>query len=98
MKKIIEINGVNFEYEGTTSRNVVKQRSLYEVYSSPSAIKRQIWYEWIRFFDELKCWEYGISSYNCNFFTIEAIVYDVDGKNYILNITKCHNRCYEIVD
>lgn len=99
--KTINIKGINFELCGTTTRNVVKQRSLYDVYANPSETKRNIWYGWVRWFDqpELHCWEYGVSSYNCNFFTINAIIRpdDMDGKEYMLVITASHNRAYEIV-
>ena len=101
MKKTINIKGINFELCGTTTRHVVKQRSLYDVYANPSETKRGIWYNWVRWFDqpELHCWEYGVSSYNCNFFTINAIIRpdNMDDKEYLLVITACHNRAYEII-
>ena len=42
--KTINIKGINFELCGTTTRNVVKQRSLYDCYANPSETKRAIWY------------------------------------------------------
>ena len=96
--KTIEINGKIFELCGTTHRCVVKQRALYDVYANPSETKRQIWYEWSTWFLHTGIFEYGVSSYNCNFFTINAIYYDKETKKeYMLVITAMHNRAYEIV-
>lgn len=95
--KTMEINGVTFEVCGTTTRQCVKERSLYDVYARPSDTKRDIWAWWVSWFNEVRCWEYGVSSYNSNFFTINAILRMDNAKNYMLVITASHNRLYEIV-
>lgn len=97
MKKQINLHGIEFELLGTTHRNVVKQRSLYDVYANPSNTKRVIWYNWSRWFRDNGIWEYGVSSYSCYFFSINAIEQNYFGKSYMLVITPNHNKAYEIV-
>ena len=94
--KTITINGKNFELFGTTTRDVVKQRSLFDCYTRPSETKCCIWQNWVRWFMEAKIWEYGVSSYNSNFFSINAIARNENGKDYMLVITRAHDRAYEI--
>ena len=95
--KAMEINGVTFEVCGTTARNYVKDKDLYDCYGRPSDTKRSIWEDWCIWFNETKIFEYGVSSYNCNFFSINAILRDYNGKDYMMVITRLHNRIYEIV-
>ena len=98
MKKTITISNQIFELCGTTTRCTVKQRHLYDCYANPSEAKRQIWYEWSTWALEAGIFEMGVSSYNSNFFSINAIYYDKETKKeYMLVITKAHNRAYEIV-
>lgn len=93
--KITLIGGIHFEYCGETTQKAVRVRSLYDCYEKPSETKRQIWYEWISWFQKMKCFEYGVSSYNCRFFSIEAIVYE-NGNEYLLVITRAHKKAYKI--
>ena len=91
------ICGVDFEYCGTTRVHTVKQRTLWDCYANPSHTKQQIYCYWRDFFhDEVGTRDFGVSSYNCNFFTIEAI-FEIDEIKYLAVITARHNRLYEIV-
>ena len=97
-KTILTLGDIEFEYEGTTTRQCVKQRDIRDCYSRPSSTKLAIWSEWVSWFMRMNIWEYGVSSYNCNFFSINAIYHDTDSnKNFMLVITAAHNRIYEIV-
>lgn len=96
--KTITINGKDFELCGTTNRCTVKQRDIRDCYANPSATKMQIWFNWVTWFLEAGIFEYGVSSYNCNFFSINAIYYDKETKKeYMLVITAKHDKAYEIV-
>ena len=95
--KTIVINGKTFELSGETSRNYVKDRDLFDCYARPSVYKIRIWDDWMVWFNEAHISDYGVSSYNSSFFSINAIARDVDGKDYMLVITHAHDRAYEIV-
>ena len=96
--KTMEINGRTFELCGTTNRCTVKQRDIRDCYARPSETKMSIWFDWVTWFMKTGIFEYGVSSYNSNFFTINAVYYDKETKTeYILVITAMHNRAYKIV-
>ena len=95
--KTIEINGKTFELCGETSRNYVKNRDLFDCCGRPSVYKIRIWYDWVAWFEEAHISEYGVSSFNSSFFSINAIARDVNGKDYMLVITHAHDKVYEII-
>ena len=75
----------------------VKETTLYDCYGRYSERKREIWEWWKRNI-------YGIdpsamvwvSSHNCNFFTIQAII-QVTDKLYFLEITSTRNDIHAIL-
>lgn len=98
MKKTITINNQIFELCGTTNRCTAKQRDIRDCYARPSETKLRIWRSWETWFLETGIDEYGVSSYNRDFFSIEAVYYDKETKEtYFLVITKAHNRAWKFV-
>ena len=70
---------------------------LYHYYSNPSETKRSIyrsWKEWER--NTVGVNTFGVSSANCNFFTIMATYHSGDVMG-ICYITHAHNRFYPVV-
>lgn len=75
----------------------ISDRDVSDCYTRPSMCKLSIFNEWSNWFinNEGYC---GVSSYNCNFFTINGIVTDKETKKrYYCYITYAHNRAYEII-
>lgn len=94
----MELNGERFLLD--TSRKIcfpnVSQKSIEDVYNRPSLTKLHIFNSWSNWFvnNDGHC---GVSSYNCNFFSIEGIVKDkATNKCYYCWITRTYNRCIEI--
>lgn len=73
--------------------------NLYECYGRPSDAKTRIYNYWKDFTSSFY-WVHreGISGYNCNMFSFNAIVEDEDHQRYYLYITKTRNEIYKIED
>lgn len=96
----ITLNGRNFTLDHKmaipypTDFNV---KSVDDVYGRCSDVKRSIWREWSDWFynNNGMC---TVTGHNCNFFTIEGKVDDMEtGKKYWCYITYANNYCYELV-
>lgn len=98
MSKIIEIGGKNFEYMGTVcAEPIYGHLGIYDCYNNPSETKIAIWEAWKHFFHEVVgTYDYTISGYNCDFFTI-SVKFNWEGKRYYARITHKHNYLYELV-
>lgn len=99
----ITINGVDFtlDTKETIDNPIIFYKSVYDVYSRCSRTKEDIWEHWARWFNECNSHMYGVTSHNCNFFTICGCVTWIDeetGKptEYFLKITKDHNRAWRV--
>ena len=94
----IEINGVDFELDTKEVINnpVVFYKSVYDVYGRCSDVKKSIWEDWANWFNSCNSFMYGVTSHNCNFFTISGCVNAEDGNEYFLVITASHNRAYKV--
>ena len=94
----ITLNGVRFtlDTKDVTSETSISRRDVSDCYGRPSLTKLAIFNEWSNWFlnNDGYC---GVSSYNCNFFTIHGYVTDKEtGKRYYCYITKAHNTCIEV--
>lgn len=96
-KQYIDIYGKEFLLSGTIDHvPSVIQRTIFECYDKPSSTKQSIYNNWEKWFIYNGILNFGVESYNCNFFTLGSVcVYD--GKRYYLYITRSYNRCYEII-
>ena len=94
----IEINNKSFKLDTLITREEPAHwtlRTINDVYARPSQTKVHIWENWWRWFMDNGgyCW---VSSFNCNFFTIEGIVQDELGYPYYCRITPSYNYCWKI--
>ena len=104
MKKwtTLNINGVTFEYntKDTVNNPVIFYKSVYDVYGRCSDTKKRIWEDWASYFNNLNCHMYGVTSHNCNFFSIAARFTWIDENNqpveYYAEITASHNRLWRV--
>ena len=99
----ITINGVDFELDTkeTEKNPIVMYKSVYDVYKTCSHTKGEIWDSWARWFNECNSHMYGVTSHNCNFFTISGCVTWIDEETkepteYFLVITAGHNRAWKV--
>ncbi len=99
----ININGENFELDTkeTVKNPIVFYKSVYDVYGRCSSAKQSIWESWSRWFNECNSHMYGVTSHNCNFFTISGCVTWIDEETkepaeYYLVITASHNRAWRV--
>lgn len=93
----ITIGTVTFELQKRPVENVhrISNRTLYDCYGKPSDKKEAIWNDWHNYFTEtLHTYDFGIASYSCNFFTIEAMFVH-EGVRYYARITPSHNYLYK---
>ena len=99
-KQTININGREFDLKGVTTNEAIKDLkfdSLENCYNRPSQAKISIYYSWFNIISNASdILDFGVGSYNCNIFTINAIV-NIDNKKYYLHITPTKNECYEII-
>lgn len=96
-KQYINIYGKDFLLCGTIDHTPnINQRSVTECYDRSSSTKQAIYNNWEKWFIANNILNYGVESYNCNFFTLGSIC-EYNGKKYYLYITRCYNRCYEII-
>lgn len=93
----IEINGKTFELDTkeTEQDPIVFYKSVYDVYGRCSDTKKAIWEKWSRWFNECNSHMYGVTSHNCNFFTISGVVTWGEDE-YFLVITASHNRAWKV--
>ena len=98
--KNILLNGIPFELDlkyPSHNKKVGYHGDIEEAYERPSSRKIAIYNEWWHWFKQHNgaC---GVSSKNCNFFTISGYVEDENGKLYHCYITPAHNYCDEIIE
>lgn len=98
MSKTMEIAGMTFEIgKDIDYIPSIPNREVFDVYDRPSEAKRHIWSAWRNWFwNQLNCFEVGVESYNCHFFTIGAVA-TYEGENYYFHITSAHNTIHKIV-
>ena len=100
--KTMNIDGVDFEVQKDSNAYMSPWRGfllIHDAYSRPSAIKEAIYDEWWDFFycsSTMKIVDFGVISYNCNFFTLGACV-EIDGQDYNITITRAHKRISKVV-
>lgn len=104
MKKSKELNGVVFEVvKSKHTQDMIdfhreyERKDLCQCYANPSEAKREIYTEWVNWafgmFPDV--WNFGITSYNQQTFTLGGILYSEDDEIIgYLKITKAHNRLY----
>ena len=74
----------------------LNMRDIYDVYARPSSAKVSIWKDWENWFRENDGW-CTVRSFNCNFFSIEGYVRDVETrKMYFCVITHTNHWCIEV--
>lgn len=100
-KQFKEINGIEFTVKKPLHYiPLIKDfnRDLMVCYERPSSVKKAIWKSWLKWAAELpgNC-QLGVSSYNCNFFTIGGLWYTEDGKEYVMYITKTRREIREVL-
>lgn len=96
VKKTIIINEKTFELKtGCGVRNYYRylypNRSLWECYNRPSRTKEEIYEEWAKWAMDTGIDDFGVSSYNSQFFTLTGLYYADDGNTYFIRITPAHN-------
>ena len=105
MKKVktnssILMGDCNFNIKGIIDMRDVKGWKfdrLESCYARPSQAKTNIYYNWFNTISNASdILKFGVGSYNCNIFTINAII-DINDKRYYLHITPTKNECYEVV-
>ena len=70
---------------------------LDSCYARPSQAKISIYNTWYNTIaNDSNILDFGVGSYNCNIFTINAII-KLHNKKYYLHITPTRNECYEVV-
>lgn len=108
--KSVNINGVQFEiinkhftHDDIAQYMYNKCMTISDCYKSCSKTKRNIYSVWNDFFNHLKhsC-HFTIEGYNCNFFTLSALLYDISDCNngmydYMFKITSTKNIMYRII-
>lgn len=97
--KTININGVTFDLQ---NREIVlpiveyhPHRTIWDCYSRPSERKKAIYGRWLNYANEVNAQGFTVSSYNCNFFSLE-FQFKYDGIVYHAHITYAHNYLYKI--
>lgn len=95
--KTITINGREFELyvpiKHIPNKDDLERyagRSIRDCYDRPSDTKSKIYYNWLQWAIDSNVELFGVSSFNVFGFTLQGYI-EMDGKKYILSITKCHN-------
>lgn len=95
-RQTITLNNIDFELAGQIARpRNISTLNIDDCYNRPSLTKEAIWSDWRHWFIQNGNYDFGVCSYNCNFFSIEGIVSTEDGDYYVY-ITYAHNRAYKI--
>ena len=82
-----------FKHNGTFYANC--GRAIFACYERPSKIKVGIYEYWADWANENNVFDFGISSYNTNMFTLSGKII-IDGGLYALYITKTRQEIYKI--
>lgn len=100
MKKI-NINGIDFEVvNGAAGRDFIQStvnrsslKKITDIYNRPSKEKINIFYNWIKWFDQINKLEgqIGVTGGNCHTYSIGGWYTTNAGRVY-LYITKSHNK------
>lgn len=93
----IEIYGKVFELSNKPVENIhlISNKSLYDCYITPSKAKVSIFTEWCEYFVfKLHTYDFGVLSYNLQFFTLECM-FTYMGTRYYAKITPSHNYLYK---
>lgn len=95
-KKTLKVGKLTF-FENNKLTKYYNFKTLEECYSNCSTRKRGIYYSIVNEIQDknFELINYGVASYNCNFFTFEALVRS-NGKTYYLYITYANNYYTEI--
>lgn len=105
MKKIKEINGVEFKIvcpkERISHLGIASHFKCYDLddcYDRPSDLKKAIFKGWKMWSCDVEGLHYfGIQIYNCMMFTLSGLYYDMnEDKYYILTITKTRHELMEL--
>ena len=96
-RQTIILNGKPFTLCKEVTNRQCSHRSLFDCYGKPSSTKVSIWESWLQWFHDQYSSDFGVASYNCNFFTIEGKV-EKDGQLYYIYITSTRQEAYPIVD
>jgi len=91
--KLALISGTSFEVMNTRIAPY-GYSDIFGLYQRPSAIKVNIFHEWLKYFREVGTIDIVRVHGNCMMFVIVADVIGHDGRRYNFYITKAHNRVY----
>ena len=109
--RTLEVNGVIFEVITPKESNAQRYidllcaipRDIRECYGRPSISKVEIYEYWKEWFHSLSQFDdvtfkqfHGVTSHNINQFTIGGLL-ELGQRDYIVVITKKHNRLIEVV-
>ena len=103
MKKnqIIKLGEEEFKLKGIIGIQDLKGLrfdKLESCYNRPSQAKISIYNSWYNTIaNNSDILDFGVSSYNCNIFTINSII-KLQNKKYYLHITPVKNECYKVVE
>ena len=98
--RTIMIGNETFDIKGIIDMQDLKGLKfdrLESCYARPSQAKTSIYYNWFNTIaNNSNILSFGVGSYNCNIFTINAII-ELHNKKYYLHITPTRNECYEVI-
>lgn len=99
-KKTITIDNEIFELKVGNYNDVIRldyyaYRTLYDCYNNPSSIKKAIYDEWRKWAYDNDVEKFGVSSYNCHFFTLQGLI-KIDSRYFIIRITPSHNYLIQV--
>lgn len=100
MNKIIKIGNEDFKLKNKIMNNedtyYLSFSDIYECYKKPSSIKVRV-YNYYRdlLYNNCEVIKYGVKGYNCNMFSLNAIV-KIEEEYYYIYITKTKNEIYKI--
>ena len=105
MAKTIDIFGERFEVKTPRKNKLSLEqtirhldhysgRDIWDCYERPSRSKENIYEKWLKWYSdapENALDMFGVSSYNCMQFSLQALYCDSKGNYYLLIITASHN-------
>ena len=99
--QIIKLGEEEFKIKGVINMQDLKGLkfdNLKSCYNRPSQAKMSIYYNWHNTIsNNSDILDFGVGSYNCNIFTINAII-ELQNNKYYLHITPTRNECYEVIE
>lgn len=99
--RIINIGNENFKLIKDIKIEDIKNRDykhIYSCYDRPSNTKISIFNKWYDILlNNCNVIFYGICSYNCNMFSLNAII-EIENQKYYIYITKTRQEIYKIID